>query len=388
MRINTNVNSLNAQRNLQVSGYALSKALERLSSGKRVNRAGDDAAGLAIGQKLQAQVRGLGQAIRNAQDGISMIQTAEGALDESQSILQRMRELAVQAANGTLAADERSKITAEFQNLQAELTRIAQTTQFGDAYLLNGNMAQTTTAVGSDLVASAGFSGVRTTGAVVATTYTIVVASAGSSATQSNYTLTVMRGSTGSVGVLAAIQFGAFVSAGAPTVQVSVAGIQFDVVGSAIDGAVAEHVGSANSVFTVSGGASMMLGTGNTQLYDALQFGISNMTAGSAGLAVGSLQVDTASNAQDALSKIMVAIGSVSTERAKLGALQNRMEHTIKNLSISFENLSASQSRIIDADFAMEVAMMVRGQILQQAGTSVAAQANQLPQSVLQLLRG
>ncbi len=135
------------------------------------------------------------------------------------------------------------------------------------------------------------------------------------------------------------------------------------------------------------GGASMMMGTGNTQLYDALQFDISNMTAGSGGLAVGSLQVDTASNAQDALSKIMVANGSVSTERAKLGALQNRMEHTINNLSISFENLSASQSRIVDADFALEVSMMVRGQILQQAGTSVAAQANQLPQSVLALLR-
>jgi flagellin len=387
MRINTNVNSINAQRNLQVSGYALSKALERLSSGKRVNRAGDDAAGLAIGQKLQAQVRGLSQAIRNAQDGISLIQTAEGALDESQSILQRMRELAVQAANGTLATDERSKITAEFQNLQAELTRIAQTTQFGDAYLLNGTMSQTTTATGSDLVASAGVSGVRTTGAVAATAYTIVVASAGSSATQSNYTLTVMRGSTGSGGVLAAVQFGALVSAGAPTIQVTVAGIQFDIVGSSIDAGATEHTGSANSAFTVTGGTSMMIGTGNTQLYDALQFGISNMTAGSAGLAVGSLQVDTASNAQDALSKIMVAIGSVSTERAKLGALQNRMEHTIKNLSISFENLSASQSRIIDADFAYEVAMMVRGQILQQAGTSVAAQANQLPQSVLQLLR-
>ncbi|MDW8252939.1 MAG: flagellin, partial [Chloroflexota bacterium] len=292
MRINTNVNSINAQRNLQVSGYALSKALERLSSGKRVNRAGDDAAGLAIGQKLQAQVRGLGQAIRNAQDGISMIQTAEGALDETQSILQRMRELAVQAANGSLSSDERSKITAEFQNLQQEITRIAQTTQFGDTYLLNGNLAQTTTNVGSDLVASAGIAGVRTIGAVVATAYTIIIASAGSSATHSNYTLTVLRGSTGSVGVLAAIQFGAQVSVGAPTIQVSVAGIQFDIVGSSIDAGATEHLGSANSVFTVSGGTSMMIGAGNTQLYDALSFGLANMTAGSAGLAVGSLQVD------------------------------------------------------------------------------------------------
>ncbi|MFN8533052.1 MAG: flagellin [Dehalococcoidia bacterium] len=388
MRINTNVNSLNAQRNLQVSGYDLSKALERLSSGKRVNRAGDDAAGLAIGQKLQAQVRGLGQAVRNAQDGISLIQTAEGALDESQSILQRMRELSVQAANGTLASDERSKITAEFQNLQAELTRIAQTTQFGDAYLINGNMAQTTTIGGSDIVASYGISGIRPTGAVAATTYTITVASAGSTATHSNYTITISRGSAGSVGVVSAVQFGALVSAGAPTSSITIAGLQLDIVGSGIDAGVAEHVGGSASVFTVAGGASMMIGTGNTQLYDALSFGLSNRSAGSGGLAVGSLQVDTASNAQDALAKLMTAIGSVSTERAKLGALQNRMEHTINNLSISFENLSASQSRIIDADFAFEVSMMVRGQILQQAGTSVAAQANQLPQSVLSLLQG
>ncbi len=173
MRINTNVNSLNAMRNLQVSGYDLGKALERLSSGKRVNRAGDDAAGLAIGQKLQAQVRGLGQAVRNAQDGISLIQTAEGALDESQSILQRMRELSVQASNGSLASDERSKITAEFQNLQQEITRIAQTTQFGDTYLINGNMAQTTTIGGSDIVASYGISGIRPTGAASARPYCV-----------------------------------------------------------------------------------------------------------------------------------------------------------------------------------------------------------------------
>ncbi|MCS6803392.1 MAG: flagellin, partial [Dehalococcoidia bacterium] len=147
------------------------------------------------------------------------------------------------------------------------------------------------------------------------------------------------------------------------------------------------YASTGNTTFTVTGGTSLMVGAGNTQVFDALSFGLANMTAGSAGLAVGSLQVDTASNANDAITKITAAIGSVSTERAKLGALQNRMEHTIKNLSISFENLSASHSRVVDADFAYEVAMMVRGQILQQAGTSVAAQANQLPQSVLALLR-
>ncbi|GIW10397.1 MAG: flagellin [Dehalococcoidia bacterium] len=383
MRINTNVNALNAQRNLQVSGYDLAKALERLSSGKRVNRAGDDAAGLAIGQKLQAQVRGLGQAIRNAQDGISMVQTAEGALDETQAILQRMRELAVQAANGSLASDERSKITAEFQNLQQEITRIAQTTQFGDTYLINGNLVQSTANVGSELVASAGFSAARAVGAVVATTYTVQVASAGTGT--NSYTVTVLRGSTGSVGVISAVQL-TVGTTGVTTATVG--GFQIDLLGSGIyDGGSADLLGSGVSSFSVTGGTSMMIGTGNTQTYDALSFGLLNMTAGSSGLAVGSLQVDTASNANEAITKITAAIGSVSSERAKLGALQNRMEHTINNLSISFENLSASQSRIIDADFAYEVSQMVRGQILQQAGTAVAAQANQLPQGVLALLR-
>ncbi|MFN8533049.1 MAG: flagellin [Dehalococcoidia bacterium] len=200
--------------------------------------------------------------------------------------------------------------------------------------------------------------------------------------------MTVSRGSTGSVGVVAAMQFSMLVSAGAAATSVTLGGFQFDLLGSGIDAAGSgAMLGSGNSSFSVSGGASMMIGTGTTQTYDALTFGLGNMTSGSAGLAVGSLQVDTASNANDAITKITAAIGSVSTERAKMGALQNRMEHTINNLSISFENLSASQSRIVDADFALEVSMMVRGQILQQAGTSVAAQANQLPQSVLSLLR-
>ncbi|MCL6649607.1 MAG: flagellin [Chloroflexi bacterium] len=376
MRINTNVNALNAQRNLQVSGYDLAKALERLSSGKRVNRAGDDAAGLAIGQKLQAQVRGLGQAIRNAQDGISMVQTAEGALDETQAILQRMRELAVQAANGSLASDERSKITAEFQNLQQEITRIAQTTQFGDTYLINGNLAQTAgSALGANLTAANGFLGVRTVGAIAATTYSITVDTATS-------TIYLFRSASNS-NIQTAVQFSA-PTAGSFTVTVG--GVQVDLLASVLaTGSIYASTGA--TTFSVTGGTSMMIGTGNTQTYDALSFGLLNMTAGSSGLAVGSLQVDTASNANEAITKITAAIGSVSSERAKLGALQNRMEHTINNLSISFENLSASQSRIIDADFAYEVSQMVRGQILQQAGTAVAAQANQLPQGVLALLR-
>ncbi|MFN8533051.1 MAG: flagellin [Dehalococcoidia bacterium] len=384
MRINTNVNSLNAMRNLQVSGYDLGKALERLSSGKRVNRAGDDAAGLAIGQKLQAQVRGLGQAVRNAQDGISMIQTAEGALDESQSILQRMRELSVQASNGSLASDERSKITAEFQNLQQEITRIAQTTQFGDTYLINGNLAQTAgSTIGANLATAQGFLNVRAVGAVAATTYTVAVTNASTGAT-GPATVTLTRGANASGDVVSAVSF-SVPTAG--SFSVTVGGVSLDLLASNLATGGSLITGSAVSSFTVTGGASMMIGTGMTQSYDALTFGLGNMTSGSAGLAVGSLQVDTASNANDAITKITAAIGSVSTERAKMGALQNRMEHTINNLSISFENLSASQSRIVDADFALEVSMMVRGQILQQAGTSVAAQANQLPQSVLSLLR-
>ena len=272
MRINNNLMAMNAHRELTINSSAQAKSLEKLSSGLRINRAGDDAAGLAISEKMRGQIRGLQQGSRNAQDGISLIQTAEGALNETHSILQRMRELAVQASNDTYVAADRTNIQAELTQLTSEVDRIANKTQFNTQNLLDGTLSNTTMLVG----ANAG--------------ETIVL-----------------------------------------------------------------------SISTMSTGA---LGVGTT--------------------AVG---VTTTASAQSAITDINSAIGIVSTQRANLGAIQNRLEHTIANLDTSAENLQASESRIRDVDMAQEMMAYTKNNVLNQAATAMLAQANQAPQGVLQLLR-
>lgn len=272
MRIYTNVAGINAQRNLGISGNDLAKTFERLSSGRRINRAGDDAAGLAVSERLRSQIRGLGQAVRNAQDGISMVQTAEGALDESTSILQRMRELSVQSSSDQLTDTDRTLVQNEVSAMQTELTRIASATKYGTKSLVDGSLSASIT-VGTDASAT--------------NTVTITIAS-----------------------------------------------------------------------------------------MDATSLG------------VGSISVSTVASASAAITSIDAALNTLNSTRSQIGAVQNRLEHVVANLNVAVENLSASESRIRDADFAEEVSKMTRGQILQQAGTSVAGQANQLPQGVLSLLRG
>ncbi|MDI6710301.1 MAG: flagellin [Thermoanaerobacterales bacterium] len=273
MIINHNISALNAWRGLTSTNTALTKSLEKLSSGLRINRAADDAAGLAISEKMRGQIRGLNQAIRNAQDGISLIQTAEGALNESHSILQRMRELAVQSANDSNTDADRKQIQDEVSQLITELNRIADTTEFNTQVLMSG-----------------GFSG------------------------------------TGN-------------------------GLTF-------------HIG-ANS------GQTLILKIGN-------------MKAGALG--VSGLSVSTLANASAAISKIQSAIDKVSTQRSALGAVQNRLEHTIANLGVASENLSAAESRVRDVDMAQEMMNFTKTQILVQAGTAMLAQANMSPQAVLKLL--
>lgn len=270
LRVNTNVEALNAHRNLLLTGMQLSKSQEKLASGYRINRAADDAAGLAISEKLRGQVRGLNQAIRNAQDAISLIQTAEGALTETHSILQRMRELAVQAANGTMTTDDRAALNAEASQLKNEIDRIAQNTEFNTMKLLDGTFANKTFQIGAN-------------------------------ATQ-DITVT-------------------------------------------IDSATASA------------------------------------------LTVNNVALDTVANASQAIVDIDEAIKAVSKNRASLGAIQNRLEHTIANLGVAAENLTAAESRIRDVDVALEQVNFTKLQILQQAGVAVLAQANAGSQSVLQLLR-
>ncbi len=275
MRINTNVFAINAQRNLGATSTTMSKAFERLSSGLRINRAADDAAGLAISEKLTAQVRGLSQASRNAQDGISLVQTAEGGLNEQHAILQRMRELVVQAGTATVSTSDKTQIQSEITALQAEITRIGTVGDFNGTKLLDGTLS-------------------------------------------------------------ASVLVGA-------------------------NGATAE-------------GITIQISTAHT----------------AAGLAVSSTTVDVTSTGLTTaamVASIDSAISTVSTSRSTLGALQNRLEHTVKSLGVGVENLSASRSRIRDADIADETSRLVTTQILMQAGTAVLSQANQSAQAVLGLLR-
>ncbi len=275
MIINNNLMAMNAHRQLKINNGFQAKSLEKLSSGYRINRAGDDAAGLSISEKMRNQIRGLQQASRNAQDGISLIQTAEGALNESHNILKRMRELAVQAANGTNELEDITAITAELDSLVSEVDRIANGTEFNKKKLLNGDLA---------------------------------------------------------------------------------------------------------------GGLILQIGANSPVDDNTLTIEIANMDS-------GTLTVDTVggindhTTAMDALNAIDTGITTLSAERSKLGAFQNRLEHTITNLDNAVENVQAAESRIRDVDMAKEMSAFTKNNILMQASTAMLAQANQMPQGVLQLLR-
>ena len=274
MRINHNIVAMNTHRQLGVSNNAGAKSMEKLSSGFRINRAADDAAGLSISEKMRGQIRGLTQASRNAQDGISVVQTAEGALDEVHAMLQRMRELAVQSANDSNTNDDRDYIQGEVKQLVDEIGAISEKTQFNTMTLLDGSFTNKLFHVGAN----------------------------------------------------------------------------------------------AGQVITVS---------------------ISSMSAASLAVSTGgaALKVNTQTLANTAISTIDTAIKTVSKQRSALGAIQNRLEHTIKNLDNSAENLQAAEARIRDVDMAQEMMEQTRQTILQQASTAMLAQANQMPQTVLQLLR-
>ena len=278
MRINHNIAAINAYRQLSQNQNTVSKHLEKLSSGLRINRAADDAAGLAISEKMRSQIRGLNVAERNALDGISLIQTAEGALTETHSILQRMRELAVQAANGSMTNKDREAIQAEVNQLTDEINRIGNTTSFNTRTLLDGTLKTP-----NDL--------------------------------------------------------------------------------------------------------SFQIGANQGE---ELKISIEDMRASALGLtgsAAGNVSVSTQADAAAAIALFDAAVSLVSDERAKLGAVQNRLEHTVNNLGTANENLTSAESRVRDADMAIEMANFTKNNIINQAATAMLAQANQLPQGILQLLK-
>jgi flagellin len=409
LRINQNISAMNAYRNLSVTSDQMSKSLERLSSGFRINRAADDAAGLSISENLRSQIGGLKVAVRNSQDAISVTQTAEGALNETTSILQRMRDLAVQAANGG-SQDTKAQAAAqtEFSQLQGELDRIAKSTSFGGQKLLDVGIAGSTGytgafQVGANNVASDQLS-VNLTSAAFGTA---VAAVTGSAATAGTATGSAAAGAVTTGGTLSiAIDGGTAVNvtiADGDSAATVLANIN-TALGSSGTAALTSGVLSIASATTGTSSTVNIsaTGTSNTILADLkLSAGTSTGAAevaqvigsatgfDSAGLKVGSsVKIDSTTNAKSAIDFVDNAITNVSTARATLGAYQNRFEHTINNLNVAVENLSSSESRIRDTDMASEMVDFTRSQILSQAGTAMLAQANQAPQGVLQLLRG
>ncbi|GAB7055703.1 MULTISPECIES: flagellin [Paenibacillus] len=377
MRINHNIAALNTHRQLSGNNSAVGKSLEKLSSGLRINRAGDDAAGLAISEKMRGQIRGLDQAQRNAQDGISLIQTAEGALNETHSILQRMRELAVQSSNDTNTDADRKELQKEVDQLVKELDRIANTTEFNTQKLLNGNLSGTNNAAQvakfDEVSNSAVFTGITNAGTITNDlSYNIRIGSANTSATTFTVTFTDHQGNASS------LQIGA---AGG-TVTIGQASVTIGGLTTANIGDEATFTQRAAIVDNTDTSLTFQIGANSSQ---TMNVSIEDM--GAAALNVNGIKIDTKGAAEASISAIQKALDDVSSQRSKLGAFQNRLEHSINNLGASSENLTAAESRIRDVDMAKEMMDFTKNNILTQAAQAMLAQANQTPQGVLQLLR-
>jgi flagellin len=384
----TNTSSLNAQRNLSKSGAGLQESMQRLSSGMRINSAKDDAAGLQISNRLTSQINGLGVAQRNANDGISMAQTAEGALQASTDILQRMRELALQSSNGSNSAGDRGALQKEVSALQTELTRIADTTKFGDQTLLNGSFGTKSFQVGANAneTIEMTLADMSASALGVSTDLSVTQASSGSgSYGDAAETLTFnVTDASGATDYTVDIAAGASLKSIAASVNADVAGINASVNQAGTD--IIYTASDSVTALTIGSDLTGTTGTfGNTP--DAQGLGASG-TGSTAAISTIDISGVTDYGAQTALASIDNALVQIDEQRADLGALQNRFSYTISNLANVQENVSASRSRIQDTDFAVETAQMTKNQILQQAGTSILAQANQIPQAAISLLGG
>lgn len=493
LTVNTNIASLNTQRNLSSSSNALSTSLQRLSTGSRINSAKDDAAGLQISNRLTSQINGLGVAVRNANDGISLAQTAEGAMQQSTNILQRMRDLSLQSANGSNSVTERQALNQEVGQLKEELDRIASTTTFGGRSLLDGSFANVDFQVGAQANETIGFSigsaesaklgsnQYTDNGSIAGTRVTGATNSMTAVAATANFTISDATGATGAiayaanatskdiadaintataaagVGVTATVKneltlskftndlqggtldlkingkdvklnnfngndltalknqinssdagvtasFGTKSDGSIDTTKIVLAGnddIAIAASGTQADGTTSIGAGALTFDLAINGGtAAAVDGTaaivvGKVELNGVRDFAFANASAELFGATGGSstvksvseINISTAAGAQDAVGVIDAALKSIDVQRADLGAVQNRFENTIANLQNIGENVSAARGRIQDTDFAAETANLSKNQILQQAGTAILAQANQLPQAVLSLLR-
>ncbi len=406
--INTNIASLNAQRNLNTSQNALATSLQRLSTGLRINSAKDDAAGLAISERFTSQIQGLNQASRNANDGISFSQTAEGALATVGDGLQRIRELAVQAANDSNSASDRQALNNEIGELVEEVNRVALNTEFNGGRVLDGTQSSLFFQVGANQGQTIAVSAVDARANQLGSTISV----GGAGLTQANIDTGIATISdvvltpTGVSALAVAITAGAGGLAGATnlgtTLENAVRGINeeidFRIAQGNADSILIAEAGYKASLNVANDGTTSIAITGSFDSVFAATGGdvvLDNVAATAiAGTAAGTgtqvnltdISVATRAEATETIAAVTGALTQVSDLRAQLGAVQTRFESAIGNLAITSENLSAARSRILDADFAAETANLTRGQILQQAGTAILSQANALPQNVLSLL--
>ncbi|MGE0350735.1 flagellin [Hydrogenophaga sp.] len=401
--INTNVMSMNAQRNLMSSQGSLATSMQRLSSGLRVNSAKDDAAGLAIAERMNAQVKGLNVAARNANDGISLAQTAEGALGKVGDMLQRMRELAVQSANATNSADDRTALQAEVKQLSDEIDRVSRQTSFNGKKILDGSFTAASFQVGANAGDNITIGSLTDTTAdnlsTVAYGENTRVISAANITAMSDYDVAITADLTIAVGGGTAVDLGELEAATSETARL---GQVVEAINrkTSETGVSAYLVDNEDGTFDVELLSSSLDANGDPE---AVVFG-AGFTAAGTGLVVAdgaaiaaasaadsvgisNIDITTEKGAYIAMKKIDAALDDVNGARATLGAVQSRFENAVANIQIGVENLSASRGRIMDADFAKETANLSRSQILQQAGTAMVAQANQASQGVLSLLR-
>jgi len=379
--INTNVASLNTQRNLSASQSSLNTSIQRLSSGLRINSAKDDAAGLSIATRMDSQIRGQNVAIRNANDGISLAQTAEGALNAVTDNLQRIRELSIQASNASNTQVDRDALNAEVTQLKAEIERVANQTSFNGTKLLDGSFTGANFQVGSNAgevisVGSITDANLAVLGGTVNTAATAVAASG-----LTNFANAIVAGGV----TINGTDIGAISAAGSASERAGQLVNAINQVSGQTNVGANYNNATGQIELSSTAGNIVIAGTAN----DATEAGFANGTiTASATTGITALSISSYSGAQSAITQIDAALTQVNTARADLGAIQNRFTSVVSNLQTSVENLSASKSRIMDADFAMETANLTRGQILQQAGTAMLAQANSLPNNVLSLLRG
>ena len=391
MIINHNMNALNAHRNMGVNNTNAGKSMEKLSSGLRINRAGDDAAGLAISEKMRGQIRGLEQSSRNAADGISMIQTAEGALNETTNILQRMRELAVQASNDTNTSSDREEIQKEIDALTEEVDRIANNTEFNTQKLLNGNKSGEVGDIIKEAVAETkgefeidlGGTDLQDNDVIIIDGKKITIDDAGdqdkvqekiSKALKEKYD--VVFDNTNNAQKITLTQK---VGADKEEIKASLKGTDLTVNSTA---GVQERDAQISE-----GQVSVQVGANANQ---SMSIEIGDMRAEALGItnAKGKgLSVESAEDANEAITAFDAALNAVSSQRANLGAVQNRLEYTISNLDNTAENLTSAESTLRDVDMAKEMMEYSKNNILNQAAQAMISQANQQPQNVLQLLR-